>query len=100
MRISEQDIKSINKKRTAKVGVRYYTSNGFTYVGQQNGSLLLYTESNTNKKKDFDISNRLTQAEKDIDDVEEEILLKDYITDVDTKLSKLECKLIAMSIVL
>ena len=100
MRLSKEDIKSINKKRSAIKGRIYSSFEGGTFVGQADGSLLPNTKSIKEKKYDADISTRLDAAEADIDNLEEDIVLKEYTTDVDAKLKALECKLLAFNIVM
>jgi hypothetical protein len=100
MKISKQEIKRINSTKSARKGKIYSDFSGSTYIGQADGSLLPGTKSQKDKLRDKDIDKRLSSAEDDIDVLETDITLKEYTTDVDAKLKALECKLIAMNIVL
>lgn len=97
MRVSKKDIQSINKNRSARKGRLYSTFEGNKYMGQDDGTLLPYNKSIKDKQADKALEARVASNEKDIDNLED---TKEDIVDVDAKLSKLECKLIAMNIVL
>ena len=100
MKVSKKDIQSINRSRSARKGRIYSSFTGEKYVGQVDGTLLPDIKSIKEKQYDADIASRLAAAEEDIDVLEADIVLKDYITDVDAKLKKLECKLLAFNIVM
>ena len=97
MKISKSDIQNINRKRSARKGKIYSSFEGNSYIGQKDGTLVPYTKSHKERQQDKALEARVATNETDIDDLE---LTKDDIVSVDAKLASLECKLIAMNIVL
>ena len=97
MKISKQDIQSINRKRSARTGKIYSSFEGNSYIGQKDGTLVPHTKSHKQKKEENDLEKRVATNEKDIDTLED---TKDDIVDVDKKIADSECLAIAMTIAL
>ena len=97
MKVSKEDIKAINKSRSARKGRLYSAFGGGTYVGQADGTLLPDSKSIKDKQADIALEARIATNERDISDLD---LIKDDIVDVDKKLKELECKLLAFNIVM
>jgi hypothetical protein len=94
MGYTDRQIKSINEQANARPGHKYVTNSGKVYEGTANNRLKEVSGIDViATKKEIKSDGRL-------DDLEKNIELKDDIVDVDNKLSKLECKMIAMNIVL
>lgn len=100
MKLSSAEIKRLNITKTAKKGRSYSDYEGNKYTGQADGTLLAENKSNKTRIFEQDTTTRISTNEKDIDALEKDIKLKEYTTTVDAKLKDLECKLIAMNIVL
>jgi len=104
MRVSKEDIKSINKNRSARNGQIYTSFEGQSFIGIKNGTLAPHILSTKDKQTASNLEARMKAAESNIvnlktEDTRLELNKEDTVT-VDSKLSELECKLIAMNIVL
>ena len=100
MRVSKQDIQSINRNRSARNGQVYTSFEGLSFIGTKTGNLAPHVVSIKEKQADRALEARVATNETNIVALKKEDLLKEYTTTVDSKLASLECKLIAMSIAL
>jgi hypothetical protein len=101
MKLSKSDIRTIQSTRRAKEGVTYTDFSGNTYIGTSVGTLRLLNSLDVKQSKTIKSNNVSIESNTDrINNLEEDIALKEYTTDVDAKLKKLECKLIAFNIVM
>jgi len=100
MRVSKQDIQSINRNRSARNGQIYTSFEGLSFIGTKSGTLVPHVISIKDRQADRALETRVGANETNIVTLKKEDLLKEYTTTVDSKLASLECKLIAMNIVL
>lgn len=101
MKLSKSDIQTIQSKRKAKEGITYTDFSGNTYIGTSVGTLRLLNSLDVKQSKTIKSNNVSIENNRgSINDLKEDVSLKEYTTDVDAKLKKLECKLIAFNIVM
>jgi hypothetical protein len=94
VKLSKKDIQVVNSKRSARPGKIYSTFDGTKYVGQNDGSLDVDKKSNKERQAEKAQDKKLVDLSSEIENLkEEDKAIRELI-------SKTECKLIAMNIVL
>ena len=104
MRVSKEEIQNINRNRSARNGQIYTSFEGLSFIGTKSGNLAPHVVSIKEKQADRALEARVATNETNIvalkkEDIRLENTKEDTVT-VDSKLASLECKLIAMNIVL